>query len=329
MDKELAEKNAKFLVGSIEAGLENFLQKNPIEKLETIQRKFIRGRNILHFLVNDLIKDLQSYDDRNDSPDKWQYMDGRLWIDISAFHTAYFENFLYFNAIQAFFVNSPYNPINEEHRNELRKKYKLTPKKFQQALFETLKGLFLEKVKRGGSEGFWNDNNKLEFLALYNRFLIVIKNARKDLKALIKKGKSELPSKKVILTKYEIPETLIKSAFSSYDAPQEVALDWAKKEMKLNFKEEYLKDILTEARKFWRSRSKGLISQQTLKEHPKIQLILIDINFEIGCRQYAVSSVNKNDMKKLKYTTVAKKLNGKVEFVTGEKPEDFFIGMSV
>ncbi len=96
MDKEQAKKNAKFLAESVEAELENFLQKNPIEKLETIQQKFIQGRNTLHFLVSDLIEDLQKYDSRNDSPDKWQDMDGRLWLDISDFQTAYFDFFLYF-----------------------------------------------------------------------------------------------------------------------------------------------------------------------------------------------------------------------------------------
>lgn len=328
MNKEQAEINAKFLVESIESELKNFLQKNPIKKLETIQQKFIRGRNPLHSLVSDLIEDLERYDAREDSPHKWQEIEGRIWLDIRDFQNSYFENFLYFSTVQAFF-SSPLSPIDEKYRNEKRKKYGLTPKKFQLALFETLKSLFLEEIKHGGSKGFWNDNNKLEFLALYNRFLIIIKNSRRDIKPLIKKGKSEISAKREVLAKYKIPENLIKSAFSSYDAPQEVALDWAKEEMKLNFKEEYLKDILTAARKIWRSRAIGLISQQTLKEHPKIQLILIDINFEMGCRYYAVSSINKNDMEKLKYGTVAKKLNGKMERVIGEKWDDFLVCMTV
>jgi hypothetical protein len=81
--------------------------------------------------------------------------------------------------------------MNGKYRDEKRKKYGLTPKKFQLALFETLKSLFLEEIKHGGSKDFWNDNNKLEFLALYNRFLIIIKNSRRDIKPLIKKRKSE------------------------------------------------------------------------------------------------------------------------------------------
>ena len=68
------------MVESIESELKNFLQKNPIEKLETIQQKFIRGRNPLHFLVSDLIEDLEGYDARDDSPHKWQEIDGRVWL---------------------------------------------------------------------------------------------------------------------------------------------------------------------------------------------------------------------------------------------------------
>jgi len=303
MDKEQAEKNAKFLVGSIEAGLENFLQKNPIEKLETIQRKFIRGRNILHFLVNDLIKDLQSYDDRNDSPDKWQYMDGRLWIDISAFHTTYFENFLYFNAIQAFFVNSPYNPINEKYRNELRKKYKLTPKKFQQALFETLRGLFLEKVKHGGSKSELDEQKQLHFLALYNRYQIIIKKARAEKKRLKKLKKNDATAKREALAKYEIPESLIASAFSD-DAPSDVALDWAIETLQINSSPEYLKTLLIKIRKKWSKRG-----------------FIVDADFSIGRRVYSVHPRNnERHIAKLRYTPLEKSN----ETIAGD-PDDLLI----
>lgn len=327
MDKEKAEENTEFLIVGIKNDISNFLQKNPIEKLEIIRERLILSKEPLYSLVSDLITDLKKYDERNNSPDKWQEIDGRIWTEISHFQQVYFENFLCFNAIQAYF-NSPFSPIDKKYRTELRKKYNLTSRKFQQALFDTLKGLFLEEVKHGGSKGFWNDNSKLQFLALYNRFLIVIKNARKDIKKFIKKGNPESFAEKEILAKYEIPKTLIKSAFSLYDAPQEVALDWAKQEMKLEFKEEYLKDILTQARKLWRSSSKGLISQQTLERNPKIQLILIDINFELGCRRYAVSSLDKNGLQRLKFGTVAKKLNGKYECRTDEEPDDFLVWFS-
>ncbi len=326
MDKELAEKQAKFLAGEIEKDLAEFLRKNPLEKLEVLQEK-LKFNKILHPLITDLLNDLKLYDSRSDSPDKWQDMEGRILSETSWFHQTFYQSFLYFNVIQTFF-SSRYSPIQEEYRKQQKSKYNLTPKKMQQALFETLNELHIEKVKHGGSKGFWNDNNRRELLALYNRFLIVIKNSRTDVKMMVKKGKSELLAENEILAKYEIPDTLIKSAFSAYDAPKDVALTWAKQEMKLKFSEEYLKDVLTEARKFWRSRSKGLISQQTLNEHPKIHLILIDINFEFGCREYAVSSINKNDMKKLKYGTVAKKFNGEIKFVAGEKWDDFLVSGS-
>ncbi len=66
--------------------------------------------------------------------------------------------------------------MNEKYRDEKRKKYGLTPKKFQLALFETIKSLFHEEIKHGGSKGLWNDNNKLEYLAHYNRFIMITKH---------------------------------------------------------------------------------------------------------------------------------------------------------
>jgi len=289
MDKEQAERNAKFLAECVEAELVNFLQKNPIEKLETIQQEFIRGKNTLHFLVSDLIKDLQKYDSRNDSPDKWQDMDGRIWVDISEFQTAYFDFFLYFNAIQAFFVNSPYNPINEEYRIELREKYKLTRKKFQLALFETLKGLFLEEVKRGGSKSELDEKKRLQFLALYNRYQIVIKNARAEKKRLKRLKKTDINAKREALAKYEIPESLIASAFSD-DAASETALDWAKETLKLNSSPEYLRTLLIKIRKQYRRYG-----------------FVVDVDYSIGRRVYSVHPRNnKKHLEKLRYTPLEK-----------------------
>lgn len=328
MDKESAEKNAKLLVESIEAELKNFLQKNPIEKLETIQQRFIQGKNPLNLLLCDLIEDLKKYEFLEGWPYERQFIDKRIWAEIRDFQKYYFETFLYYNVMLTF-LNSPYSPLIESHRKELRNKHKLTSKKIKQELLKILGSSFPEEIRHSNKEVFWNDNNKLEFLALYNRFHIVIKNARRDFRSLIKKRESELDSERKILAKYEIPQTKISLALYSDSAPEELALDWAKEKMELRFEEDYLKKILTNARQIWRSRiKKGLIIENSTEENPKIQFILIDINFQIGCRYYAVKSIDKNKMDKLKYTTVAKQFtDSPAEFSNIEEFKGFLIAM--
>jgi hypothetical protein len=359
MNKEQLEEYEKNLLSSISHQTRKIVEQEPIEQLRSIQKNLQRTRlykrteqgkhqaklptekqrqrafkesslepiiNLLDKLIQDLTEGAKR---SKNEKDYWKEVDFKILSAVSYQIQVSFSHYLNYCFLQGFLTSKFNRVLNDGYRKQLRKDFDLeTNGKLQKALMPLLEPLFRDEIKHGGSKGFWDDNNKLEFLALYNRFLIIIKNCRKDIKPLIKKGKSELSSRREILVKYEIPETLIKSAFSSYDAPKEVALDWAKQEMKLNFKEEYLKDILTEARKIWRSKSIGLISQQTLKEHPEIQLILIGINFEIGCRYYAVSSVNKKDMERLKYGTVAKKLNGKYERVIGEEWDDFLVGMT-
>ncbi|HEY0428417.1 MAG TPA: hypothetical protein VGC76_11605 [Pyrinomonadaceae bacterium] len=328
MDDDYSERQSEFTGKRLIYHLKVFLQKLPIEKIETIKGRIGFEQNLLYPLIIELIEDLKKSDSNSDLPDKWQAFDEKICVEIDYFLQTTFQDFIYFIVLQTL-LDSKNTPLNEKYRKQLLSKYSLTPKKVRQAILDTLeKTAFREEIKRGGKKGFWNEFNKLQFLSLYNRFLIVIKNARKDLKLLIKKGKSELSSKREILIKYNIPETLIKSAFSLYDAPKETALDWVKQKLKLKFKDEYLRDILTEARKIWLSRSRGLISQKTLNENPKIQLILIDINFHFGVRYYAVTSIDKVKMRKLKYNSLAKKLTDSVEFKTDEDFEEFLIWMT-
>lgn len=297
MNKKKAENNAKSLVKNFEIQLKKFLQKNPVKKLETLQQEFIEGRNPLHLLIDDLINELKNYDSQNRSPDKWQNMDERIWTDIRDFLPLYFEKILFHTFIQSLLVF--YNPNIEEYRKQLKHKYKLTPKIFRERLLENLDDLFIDDIKHGGKESELNDNEKLRLLALYNRFLIVIKNARRDIK-ILKKTELGLNVTRKIFSKYEIPESLIESTFSTNDAPGSVALDWVKKEMQLSYEESYIKEILPKARKEWRSICEILPGVYTPKRTQK-QLVLIDIIFQEGWRYYAVDTKNRSEKDKLKY----------------------------
>ena len=329
MDKELAEKNAKLLAENIEIKIRKFLLMNPLKKLKTTQKKLIKHGSSLDLMVRNAIKDLEETDAFNDSSDEWQKMDERIWNQIRDFQQTFFETFLCFNIIHSFF-NSPNVVLNEEYTNKLRTEYKLTPVNFRDALLKTLDITFSNQIKRGGKKGFWNDNNKLEFLALYNRFLIVIKNVRLDIKSIIKKSGSKQAATKETFSKYEIPDNL-REHYSPYGAAKDIALEWAALAMNINFKE-HQKDILKEAKKIWLSRIKeGLIPQEIIEKmiekNPKTQINLIDIKFEPVCQCFAIESTDENKKKKLKYVGIARKRNDSSKFTSDEEFKEFFVGM--
>lgn len=316
MDKDAAEKRAKLLANILENELKEFLQKNPIEKMEAIKEKLIFNDTALRPVIDDLLDGLKKYDSEYtynsnlDMPKKWQPLEENIWFDLEYFHNAFFQDFLYFSVLQIF-LSSSYETLNEEYRKELRSKHNLTPGKLQKALMNTLKDLFLEKVPHGGSEGFWDENRKLEFLALYNRFLIVIKNARRDKRALVNNLRkkrdiyAESKAREEIMTKYEVPEKLESSLYSD-QTPKEIALDWAISEMNVNnFNRDYLdKTILRDARNHWKDKGS----------------IIIDISFETGREIYGVHPKDKAKQNKLRFTPL-----NKPNFQTIPDPNSFLV----
>lgn len=214
MEKAQAKINAEFLADDYKYQLQKLLERNPIEILEEIQTNISRGNNPpLLLIVEDLLQDFRKVDEKFTDEDKWKNFEGMLWREINHFQQTTFQYFFAYNILQSFLV-SRFTPLDEKYRKKLLKKHNLTPKKTKDLLLKFVGDtFFLGKIKHGGSRTEFDEQKKLQFLGYYNRYLIVIKNARKE-KTLLqrKQKKSELTAKREALAKYEIPERLIDSA---------------------------------------------------------------------------------------------------------------------
>lgn len=141
--------------------------------------------------------------------------------------------------------------FDSELNEELRRASGLdTPKKRKDACLDYLSQLLLdEDVKHGGKKGFWNEQKRRQFLAHYNRFCFVIKNAKKDKEQLRKKKFSDKKIQEQIQETYEIPNECIQDIFLP-DSNGDIAIKWAKREMQNNDSNEHIRDrILAQARK--------------------------------------------------------------------------------
>ena len=127
MDEEAAEKCAKFLANFFENELKEFLQKNPIEKVEAIKKKLVYSNNPLYPMLGDLIDNLKKfesqyvYNSNLDMPQIWESMEQRIWFEINSFHQIFLQDFIYFSVIQILF-NSSSQTLNDEYRKKIRAK---------------------------------------------------------------------------------------------------------------------------------------------------------------------------------------------------------------
>lgn len=258
MNKDSAETNANFLAKDFEYQLKEFLAKNLVEKLETIQKRIFFSNPELSPIVNELIK--KAKDSENDAEFTFspEQADDRLWTEISFYFQMHFEDLFCFITLQSLLAAS-FSGLPADYRSELIESNNLTPGQLRDSIFETLKKTYLGKIKQGGDRlEFWNTATRLYFLSIYNRFQIVIKNARNDLIIQQKSGKRESVAKREIIEKYLIPNDYSKFAFSN-DSPANLAMDWAKDVMSVrqetsSIRRDVLREARTEARKYNSSR---------------------------------------------------------------------------
>ena len=156
--------------------------------------------------------------------------------------------------------DNTYHQISYETREELREICGLKHSKDRKDFFiELFSFLVTDEISTGGSEGFWNQANSLYFISWYNRFQIVIKNARKDLE----RQRDTPDARQTILEKYEIPQEYGDTTFIKKDfKPSELALDWALKLMKCDVKDatKALRTAREKAGKYKTNNRKKLIS---------------------------------------------------------------------
>jgi hypothetical protein len=219
-----------------------------------------------------------------------------------------FPKFLYLSVLEAL-LSDELSPLPTKFKNEIQRKHKLNAKKIQEESSKIQNRISIVKVQHGGSEKTLNRQEELLFLATYNRYLFVIKNARKEKRRLKKLKRADFAESEVI-TKYNIPENLKNSTFSD-NLPSDVALDWAKDFIKTDLDEATLKRLLTKIR-----------NKQKVKE----PFIIIDADFTHGTRIYAVRPDDKQRLEKISYLPLEKPPDQKLGL---HDPDSFLVSVSI
>jgi hypothetical protein len=225
------------LAKNLENELNDFLNLSWIEKLEKAE-DFFKAGNYLNgkdFYKDDrrislIFKELadfekQQLEDAGGAEKYFSQFDENnareeLYFNIKNGNLEYYfqmqferlmANLPYFLLLFHILSNGTYHQISYEHREDLRELCGLkTPNDRQDAFLKLFKFLIREPIKQGGSKGFWNEANSLYFISWYNRFQIVIKNARKELD----EHKDTPDVRRKILEKYEIPQEYEDATFS-------------------------------------------------------------------------------------------------------------------
>ncbi|CAN5551335.1 hypothetical protein BH10ACI1_BH10ACI1_18910 [soil metagenome] len=234
--------------------------KEQLEKLQSDLENILESQNPLRLLFEKISSELiVELDQSAYKKEHWNTIQENFWSAFDYHFQLTFQHYFRYSLLFCLLSDSHSNVFDRKYLRDSKKEFGLeTNGKLQKALMKTLDRCFFDEVKRGGKKGTLDDGKKLLLLALYNRFSIIIKNARNDFKKLKKteKAKREIQIKRDIMKKYKIPEIHIESLFS-IDSAGDTALSWAKQKLETNLSFEYLNDFLTEARKKWKSR--GLI----------------------------------------------------------------------
>jgi hypothetical protein len=326
MNNEELEEYEKALFSTISHQTQRIIEQEPIEQLRLILKDLQRRQSLDRIeqlerreklslkeqkrrslkdsslepiikLLDKLIQDLIAEAKRTKGEKVyWKDVEFKILNAVSSQIQVSFSHYLKYCFLQGFLTGKYNRVLNDNYRKQLRKDFGLeTNGKLQKALMPLLEPLFRDEVKRGGSISDKDEKQKLQFLALYNRYIIVIGRVRNEKKSLKKQKKSDITAKREAMAKYKIPESLIMSTFSD-DSPGNVALDWAISEMKFKPKRkvetnrEYLKKLLNEIRKEYGGRA-----------------YIVDVDFSIGKRIYAVHPRNnERHLEQLRYTPLEK-----------------------
>ncbi len=156
-------------------------------------------------------------------------------------------------------MNNTYSPLTYEAIEEIRRESDLnTPKKRKDAFIEFFSRFIYEKVTDGGSQTNWNKWTRMYFLSLYEKFSIVIENARNYINNLKKQKVAIMDIKKKVLDEYGIPENLWLQVLKKSNRKDKLARKWASDQMqkdikpeileKMGFADSYLIKVLEKAR---------------------------------------------------------------------------------
>jgi hypothetical protein len=279
-------KFAGHIAKDLENELASFLNLSWIEKLEKAEEFFQHSWNTGSYeksqKISLMFKELaDSYKQflENASEEYKEFSQNTHSQYLYAYLDEQFQDLIcrlpYYFLFTHIICDETYHQISYEKREELREICGLQKSKDRRDAFTNLFSFLIrDKISQGGSEGFWNEANSLYFISWYNRFQIVIKNARKDLE----KRKDTPDARRKILEKYEIPQEYENTTFSKKDfKPSELALDWALKLIGCDIKDatKALKTAREKAGKHKTYNSKKLISVYKLNLNLGLHSIIL------------------------------------------------------
>lgn len=298
----------KLLAEMFESELREFFSLPVIDRLEKAKQLF-RFKNKKFYLALEKLSEIIVRDVENKTlKEKEIYfhdLDARLkyYLDRELQSTLF--HLPYFLWVSHIIFDNTHSFLTYEEKEEIRRKSNLDkPKKRADACKDFFYGLVKENVVDGGSQTLWNKWTRLYFLSLYEKFSIVIANARKDKELLKKQKVAVMDMRKEILEKYHIPENLWSDVAKNTKTIDKFARKWAsdkiqkeiKKELleKMGFSDSYLIKVLEKARK-----EVKIDIPCNCKNYENHKLIFLTF----GNPDFAqkIFTLNKSDLKELKF----------------------------
>lgn len=303
----------KHLTKIFESELQEFLSSAVLERLDTAQDLFRWNNEELRLAFDkymDFVK--QDIDGKTDieTNEYFQHIDGNLISYLNREYQYIIHSLPYFLWASHLLFDGTYSQLTYEAKEELRNHCCLNnAKKRKDFYISFFSRFFDEKVVDGGSHSFWNEWTRLYFLALYEKYFVVIANVRKDINILKRQKVPVMKIRKQIIEKYRFPEELWtdmvkqtrKDALSRKLASSQMQSSFDKKYIKeMGFADSYLIKVLRTARKEAEKHLK--CGCKNYKNHKLIFLSWGNIN-----AARCIHSLNKEELKDLKFDSYAKK----------------------
>lgn len=315
--EQAAERIAAQLALIVEATAAEFFRKDQLEQFELILAR-IGNSSELKPIVDEIVQTLGDGGTEEEIKLFWDILLANRFPRLSTFFKEHFQTILYFSVLHVY-LEEETSPFGKRQMRNLRESLAmtkgLTPKRFQDGMLEFLRQQLFKPTPRGARSTAWIDERKLMLLSYYNRFLIVIGNARKAMKAhrieLQKAGKGdcERKARQCALKHFEIPARFSVSLFSfrnkSYweNSASDLALEWAVDALNPpSQSRSVMEKALKSSRKLW---------NEMLSQDPRLQVrmpnpILIDLRLKYGMELYAISRNDSEKKAQLKFSPVPK-----------------------
>lgn len=237
----------KKLAEIFESVLNNFLSQPYLHRIVKSKRRF-STENEKFGLALETYSNLIKIDIENMSDEEKKDYFKNLDINLKAYFNEIYQDIIfnlpYFLFANHIFLNNSYSPLTYEAIEIIRRESDLdTPKKRKDAFIEFFSRFIYEKVTDGGSQTNWNKWTRMYFLSLYEKFSIVIDNARNSINSLKKQKVAIMDIKREVMDKYDLPEDLWLQVLKKSNRKDKLARKWASDQMHKDIKKELLEKM--------------------------------------------------------------------------------------